>query len=187
MLWSGSVRDNEWDPTDVFVEIKTQGNLPVNVSGWVLDLSGTLEKAWRLPDTDLTLDPGEYWIYAAKNDRCFRDPDGVIEGLVLPLGDPFRLTLYDADERLIEPIGDRDMPPFAGGYDLGRSRSMERLELMFGGSGMEPASWHFYNEADVDVPNDDRIDDACRAGTRASPGRPSSPDYSGAQANGSFE
>src|SRR5690606_24209045 len=39
ILWSGSVTDDgTWDPADVFVEIRNQGNLPVNLSGWRLEL-----------------------------------------------------------------------------------------------------------------------------------------------------
>ena len=39
----------------------------------------------------------------------------------------------------------------------------------------------------VDAVNDDRIAENCRVRTRGSPGRPNSPDYSGAFATGSFE
>ena len=64
---------------------------------------------------------------------------------------------------------------------------MEKIQLMFGGRGSEPHSWHFYTQADVDVPNNDRVAPNCRERTMASPGRPNSPDYSGAYAAGGFE
>ena len=67
------------------------------------------------------------------------------------------------------------------------SRSMERIELMFGGRGTEPHMWHFYTPIEVDVPNNDKIATECQTYTHASPGRANSPDYSGAYAAGSFE
>jgi len=73
------------------------------------------------------------------------------------------------------------------GYDGVSVRAMERLEIMFGGRGDEPSSWHFYTNAPVDVANNDRVAASCRQRTLASPGRPNSPDYSGAFAAGSFE
>lgn len=188
ILWSGSVTDDgTWDPTDVFIEIRNQGSLPVNLSGWRLELEGSIETGWRIPASDLTLQAGEHRFVAAKTTGCFPEPDWVIDGLILPKGDPFRVTLLDADERLIEPAGSRTMPPFAGGYDLVRSRSMERVELMFGGRGNEPQSWHFYNEVEPDIPNNDRMADNCREFTLASPGRANSKDYSGALSAGGFE
>jgi hypothetical protein len=79
------------------------------------------------------------------------------------------------------------MLPFSGGYDGVDSRSMEKIELMFGGRGTEPHAWHFYTDAEVEIPNNDRIAEACVTHTKASPGRANSPDYSGAFASGSFE
>lgn len=188
VLWSGSVTDDGvWDATDIFIEIRNQGSLPVNLSGWRLDLQGAVNDGWRFPASDLVLQTGEHRYVAAKDTGCFPNPDWIIEGLSIPLNDAFRLTLKDADERLIEPAGDRYMPPFAGGYDLVRSRSMERIELMFGGRGSEPASWHFYNERPEDIPNNDLIAENCREFTLASPGRANSKDYSGALSAGGFE
>lgn len=188
VLWSGSVNaDGVHDPDDIFIELRNESNRPVNLSGWQIEQSGTLEVTWIIPEGDHMVQVGEHVYIAAKTSGCFPDPDYVIEGMRLPFGDPFRLSLVDADERLIEPIGDREMPPFAGGFDLVDSRSMERTELMFGGYGTEPAVWHFYTDQEVDVPNNVRIVEGCRAHTLASPGRANSPDYSGAFATGNFE
>ena len=188
VLWSGSVNDDGvWDRDDVFVELRNEGVRPVNLSNWILELDGSIERAWHLPASDRELDVGEHAIVARKSSACFPGPDWILDDLFISRGDPFELTLRDADERLIEPIGSETMPPLAGGYDLVVSRSMERIELMFGGAGTEPSSWHYYTQAEVDVPNNEGVAYDCRRFTHASPGAPNSPDYSGAYATGSFE
>lgn len=188
VLWSGTVTDEGiWDRDDVFVELRNEGNRPVNLSNWQLELHGSIEKTWLIPASDHVLDVGEHAVIAAKDSGCIPGPAWVISDLFISRGDPFKLTLVDADERLIEPIGSETMPPLAGGYDLVVSRSMERIELMFGGAGTEPSSWHFYTQAEVEVPNNEGVASDCRKFTHASPGAPNSPDYSGAYATGSFE
>jgi hypothetical protein len=189
VLWSGSVDDDgSWDPSDVFVEIRNEGSFQLDLSGWIIEESGALHRTFRIPSTDYRLDVGQHAFIAAKTTGCFPEPDWVIPELAFAKGgDPFELTLRDFDERLIEPIGSEELPAFAGGYDGVRSRSMERVELMFGGDGSSPHVWHFYTDAEVDVPNNDRISENCRRSTKASPGRPNSPDYSGAFAAGSLE
>jgi hypothetical protein len=204
MLWSGSVREVDgalrWDPTDIFIEIRNEGDRPMNLSSWQLWVEGTAERTYILPETDVSIDVGGH-VFVSTQTRetatgdqngCFLGETWVIEDLRLPYGDPFRVTLRDADERLIEPAGDRHMPPFAGGYDLHTSRSMEKVELMFGGRGSEPQSWHHHTKqlprgvSEVEV-NNDRIHPDCQLRTYASPGRPNSVDYSGAFSVGSFE
>lgn len=191
VMWSGSVTDDGVrDQTDVFIEIKNEGALPVNIEGWQLDIDGAMQLTWIIPEGNTQISVGDRIIIAAKDDRCFPDADVILPELRLPDGDPFRLTLRDADERLIEPIGSRTDPVFAGGYDLVRSRSMERIEMMFGGYGTEAQTWHYYTplrDEEEDLPNNDLVADGCRLGTLASPGRANSPDYSGAFAAGNLE
>lgn len=203
ILWSGSVRldpesgERTYDPSDVFLELSNQGARPVDVTGWRLDLSGAHTETWRIPAGGPTLEVGQRAYIAKKSSGCFPEPDWVIPTLAFPNGDPIRVTLKDFDERLMEPAGDREMPPFAGGYDLVTSRSMERVNLMFGGRGNEPQSWHYYNGRSCGigeglncyeaVPNNDRMDPDCRRHTGASPGRSNSLDYSGAYANGGLD
>ena len=188
VLWSGTVtNDGAWDSTDVFVELRNEGVRPVNLTGWRLTMTGPRQMTWRIPPSEVELGVGEHRFAAAKNRGCFAEPDWVIPGLGFSYGDPFMLTLRDADERLIDSAGNREAPPYGGGYDGRVSRSMEKVSLMFGGRGTEPHSWHFYNRAPVDIPNDDRMNANCRQRTGASPGRPNSPDYSGAFASGNFE
>jgi hypothetical protein len=188
VMWSGSVtNDGTWDPKDVFVELRNESNRPVNVSRWQLELTGPHSQTWVIPDSDLEIAVDDHVFIAAKDSGCFPKPDLVIPEMSFTYGDPFQLTLVDADERLIEPVGSRDAPPFAGGMDGKVSRSMERTELMFGAEGTFPHIWHYYTPTQEDVPNNDRIAEACRKRTLASPGRPNSTDYSGAFATGSFD
>jgi hypothetical protein len=187
VFWSGSVKDGTWDPTDVFVELRNESSRPVNLSFWQLSLEGVRQITWIIPESDLEVPVGGHVFAAAKNTGCFPEPDWVIPEMTFSYGDPFQVTLLDADERLIEPAGSEDALPFAGGYDGDTSRSMERAELMFGADGTFPHVWHHWTNVPVDVPNDDRILEACRNRTGASPGRPNSTDYSGAFASGNFE
>jgi len=191
VLWSGSVtNDQVYDATDVFVELKNEGALPVNVENWIIEIGGALNLEWRIPAGNTVIGVGDRIVLAHKNSGCFPNADVVMPELRFPTGDPFRLTLSDSDERLIEPVGSKTMPPFAGGYDLVRSRSMERIEMMFGGYGSEPQAWHYYTplrEESLDVENNDLIAVGCQEYTLASPGRANSPDYSGAFAAGNLE
>lgn len=193
ILWAGSMtNDGTLQRDDVFVEFRNECARPMDMRDWLLELSGADQAAWRIPapasgEERLILDVGQHAYAAKRDDGCFADPDWLIPDLRFPNGSALRLTLRDADERLMEPAGSRDQPPFAGGYDLVSVRSMERIEIMFGGRGNEPESWHYYTDAPVDVPNNDRVSSSCRERTLASPGRPNSPDYSGAFASGSFE
>ncbi|TNE84650.1 MAG: lamin tail domain-containing protein [Deltaproteobacteria bacterium] len=207
ILWSGSVRNldgggRRWDPTDIFIEIRNEGDRPMNLSGWQLWVEGTAERTYILPDTDVTIDVGGH-VFVATQTRenatgeqngCFLGATWLIPDLELPYGDPFRITLRDRDERLIEPAGDKYMPPFAGGYDLHTSRSMEKVELMFGGRGNEPQSWHHYTKQlprGIDpssiLPNTDFVHPDCQERTHASPGLPNSVDYSGAFSTGALD
>lgn len=203
-LWSGSVtEEGVWDPDDVFLEIKNEGSRPVNLSGWFLIQDGSIQQTWKLPETDEDLEVGQRIFIAAKDTGCFPTPDFVIPSLAFPGNAPFEFTLRDIDERLLEPSGSEDAMPFAGGYDFVRSRSMERVEMMFGGRGTEPHMWHFHvpyeedelkdpfgeerGDGDRFVQNNDLVAEHCRSHTLASPGRPNSPDYSGAYSTGSLE
>lgn len=189
ILWAGSVDDDgHHDPTDVFIELRNQGSLPVNLSGWQLRIRGEgVTRTVVLPDTERLLGVSDHAIVATKNTGCFPNPDFITPDLALGEGDPFYIRLQDKDERQIDDAGDRSAPPFAGGWDLRRTRSMERVQLMFSGQGTEPQVWHYYTPVEVDVPNNDKIAERCRARTLASPGRPNSPDYSGAFAAGSAD
>ncbi|MFT4978989.1 MAG: hypothetical protein ACI8S6_004899 [Myxococcota bacterium] len=195
ILWSGSVtNDGTHDSSDVFIEIRNESARPIRITDWQLTVSGAREQTYLIPDPvdesgleDGFIEVGQHVFIATKTTGCFPAPHFLIPELELPYGDGFRLTLRDADERLIEPVGSEDAPTFAGGYDYVRSRSMERVELMFGGAGSEPSSWHYYTPAEVDVPNNTFVAEGCQDNTLASPGLPNSPDYSGAYSTGSFE
>jgi len=201
VLWSGSINDTGdepvHDPSDIFIELRNTGARPLNVSGWYLEIRGTERKTFRIPQTDVVMGVGDEIFIAAKTTGCFPEPDIVVEGLDLPYNDPFSITLRDVDERLINGAGDYSMPPFAGGYDLVMSRSMEMANIMFGARGNYPHSWHHWTDeppADWNVNLQgpytkyrERMLESCRRFTGASPGRPNSPDYSGSFASGSTD
>ena len=188
VLWSGSVtNDGVHDRRDVFIELRNESARPVNISDWIIEVEGAIMQSHRIPVSDHHIPVGGHAFIAAKATGCFPEPDYVIPDLVLPYDDKLEIVLLDADERLMEPIGNKHERPFAGGYDGRVSRSMERIQVIFGGDGYLPQSWHFYTDVRVDVPNRDKISSDCDERTFASPGRPNSPDYSGAISSGSFD
>lgn len=185
--WAGSVtNDGVWDRDDVFVELRNESARPMDLEGWRIRMRGTREITWVIPPMD-PITVGDHFTIARKNTGCFPEPDLVIDTLDFGWGDAFSLTLVDADERLIEGAGSRDVPPFAGIYDGQVVRSMEKVELVFGGRGNNSESWHHYTTAEVDVPNNTKIADNCRQRTLASPSLPNSPDYSGAFSAGATD
>ena len=107
VLWSGSVTDDGVrDQSDIFIELKNEGSLPVNITDWIIEQTGTFTVTWRIPEGDNTvLGVGDRLVIAAKNTGCFPEADILMPELRLPDGAPFKLTLRDSDERLIEPIG----------------------------------------------------------------------------------
>jgi len=204
--WAGTVRDDgTWDRTDVWIELRNESARPVNLSRWFLEIEGSRNLTIRVPDAEAYIDVGQHAVLVAKADGCVADPDWVAPDLTFPsTGDGFSITLLDADERLIDGAGQRDMPTFAGGYDGRAAYAMERIHLMFGQNGGSPQVWQYHNRTpcpngvvDADgqgglscfeaIPNNDRLKPACRRWTYATPGRPNSPDYSGAYASGGFE
>lgn len=191
VMWSGSVtNEGTWDPSDVFVELRNESLRPMNLSGWLLHFRGGVVKELRLPETDRVVQVGEHVFVAAKSPddgSCFSGATWVVPELEFSPQDNFSVTLRDPDERLIEGAGDYGHRPFAGGYDLVVSRSMEKAELMFGGRGNHPQSWHHYTRAVVEIPNNTNVVPECRERTLASPGKPNSPDYAGAFAAGALD
>ena len=188
VLWSGSVKnDGTWDPTDVFVELRNEGTRAIDLTGWQIEVNGSVTHTSVIPQTDAMLGVGEHFMLVASENGCFPSADVVLPNLTFSQDEPFEIVLLDRDDRLLEPVGSTVLPPFAGGYDLVESRSMERIELLFGAEGTSPTAWHYYTTAPVEVPNNDRVSADCQQRTLASPGRANSPDYSGASASGSLE
>jgi len=191
ILWSGSVRETSdgsvWDPADQIIELRNESSRPMDLSYWYLEIEGVQQRTLRLPKIERILGVSEHLMIATKNTGCFPEPDVVLPEFHLAYDEPFEITLLDIDERLIEGAGSRGMPPFAGGYDLVMSRSMEMAQLMFGVRGNRPHAWHHWTDFPVDVPNQERIAAECRRFTGASPGLPNSPDYSGTYASGGLD
>lgn len=189
MMWAGSVDDDgNYDPDDVFIELRNRYHRPVNLTGWRLYVEGDYEYSIRLPEIDEALGPNEHFVIAAKDDGAFADVADVIDPR-LKLGKrAVRVELRDADRRLIESAGSRVDRPFAGGYDLVTARSMERTQSLFDNRGNMDRSWHS-NTDDVNDAQEGRqgIRQGWRQNTLASPGEPNSADYSGSTAGGAFE
>lgn len=207
LMWSGSVRDDgTYDPDDIYIEFRNEGTLPVNMSQWIIEIDGVEKVSYRIPNIDRVIQTGEEVWLAAKANGCFENATWVLPGFSMPNGDAFRVTLRDADEHLIDSAGARDKHPFVGGYDFVKSRSMERINLMFGSNGGQPHAWHFFHreacsdevinenpaaneglQCFEDIPNNTNVRVECRAHTFGSPGLANSADYSGARASGGFE
>ncbi len=187
--WAGSVDDDgNYDPDDVFIELRNRYHRPVNLSRWRIYLEGDYEQSFRLPEISEPLEPNEHFVIAAKEDGAFGDVADVIDSR-LKLGKrAVRVTLRDSDRRLIEPAGSRTDRPFAGGYDLVTVRSMERTQMLFSNIGSQDSSWHS-NTDDLNDETEGRrnIREGWRKHTMASPGEPNSADYSGSTAGGGFE
>lgn len=187
--WAGSVDDDgNYDPDDVFIEIRNEFHRPVNMSGWRINIDGDYQQSFRLPDLSEPLDPNELFVIAAKEDGAFGEVADVIDDR-LKLGKrAVRVELRDADKRLVEPAGSSTDRPFAGGYDLETVRSMERTTMLFDNQGTQDRSWTA-NTDDVDGGDEGRegIREGWRENTFASPGEPNSADYSGNSAGGGFE
>ncbi len=194
--WAGSVDDDgNYDPDDVFIELRNEYHRPVNMSGWRIKLDGDYKRSFRLPDIEDPLEPNDQFVIAAKEDGAFGEAADLIEER-LQLGQrAVRITLRDADRRLVEPVGSATDRPFAGGYDGVTVRSMERTQSLFDNIGSQDRSWHTNtDDADPRLIGTDHyeggrqnIAEGYREYTFASPGEPNSADYAGSTAGGQFE
>lgn len=189
IMWAGSVDDDgNYDPDDVFIEIRNRHHRSVNMTGWRLEVEGDYHYSLRLPELSEPLRPNEHLVIAAKEDGAFGEIADVVDSR-LKLGKrAVRIELRDADRRLIESAGsDRDLP-FAGGYDLVTSRSMERTQALFDNRGGMDRSWTAnIDDASEVAENAQGVSEGWKEHTMASPGHPNSADYSGSAAGGGFE
>lgn len=187
--WAGSVDDDgNYDPDDVFIELRNEYHRPYNLSGWRINVDGDYQYSFRLPEMDEPLEPNRHLVIAAKEDGAFGEVADVIDER-LKLGKrAVRVELRDADRRLVEPAGSSTEPPFAGGYDLVTVRSMERTQMLFDNIGSNDRSWHSNTDDLNEAPEGrENIREGWREYTLASPGSPNSADYSGSTAGGGFE
>ena len=181
--WAGVVDDDgNYDPDDVFIELQNKGFRPVNMSRWEILLAGARERTWLIPENDREIFPNEYVVIASTDTRAFKDADFLLPGFKLPKSH-WEITIRDKDRRLIEPVGNIDGAPFAGGYDLVTVRSMERSQIIFGNFGTLQRNWHYFTEAQ----GRGKIAEGFRKFTLASPGEANSRDYSGSSSSGNFE
>lgn len=182
--WAGSVTDEgEWDPDDVFIEFQNRHPRPINPTGWRLIIEGDYINTHRIPEVTEPIQPNDFFVIAAKEDGAFGDvADVVMEEL--KLGKTYvHIELRDADRRLIEGAGSDSERAFTGGYDTYATRSMERVQLIFGNQGSQSRNWHAYS----DNIGYESIREGWRQRTLASPGVANSEDYSGSGSAGGFE
>ena len=181
--WAGSVTDDgthDWD--DVFIELKSGEERPIDMTDWRLQVRGEQSATYRIPETD-PIAANEYFVIASKEDGAFGEAaDVVIEDLKLGKKMAF-VELLDSDERLMDIAGSEHQHHFAGTWDTVSARSMERVQLIFTNSGTASRSWHMYSSNT----GFETIADGYRQHTLASPGEANSTDYSGSTASGSFE
>lgn len=183
--WAGSV-DNEgnWDPDDVFIEIQNRNPRPINMSNWRLIVEGDHIQTYRIPTLDEPLQPNDFLVIAAKKDGAFGEvADTIIEDL--KLGKTYvHIELRDVDRRLNEGAGSNSERVFTGGYDTYATRSMERVQVIFGNRGGDSRNWHAYSQNSV---VEGTVAKGWEERTFASPGIANSPDYSGSSSAGGFE
>ncbi len=181
--FAGSVRDDgTYFPDDVFIELHSDEETPVNMTGWELRISGDVDRSYTIPETE-AITTNDYFVIASDGDKAF----GEVADVVIPeleLGTKrVQVRLVDRDERLMESVGSEDVRTFAGGWDTVSVRSMERVQLLFSNSGGVSRSWHTYSDDE----GLDTIAEGWREHTLASPGEANSTDYSGSTSTGSFE
>lgn len=182
--WAGSVTDaGVWDPHDVFIELQNRSARPVNLSNWRLIVRGDYIRTYRLPTTNQVVYPNDFFVIAAKRDGAFGDiANVVLEDL--RLGHNYiHIEVRDADRRLQEAVGSTGQRVFSGGYDTYATRSMERVQLIFGNQSDASRSWHAYSE----VVTHPFVREGWRERTLASPGIANSADYSGSSFGGNLD
>lgn len=183
--WAGSVdNDGNWDPDDVFIEIQNRNPRPINMTNWRLIVEGDYVKTHRIPQLDEPLPTNGFLVIAAKKDGAFGEvADVIIEDL--KLGKNYvHVELRDMDRRLNESAGSDSERVFTGGYDTYSTRSMERVQIIFGNRGSDSRNWHAYSEH---APVAGTVAQGWEQRTFASPGVANSQDYSGSSSAGGFE
>lgn len=187
--FAGSVRDNgTYDADDIFIELWNRHPRPINVTNWRLSVWGDTDgyvpdRGWLIPTVEQPIASNGFFVIAKKRDGAFKDiADVFIEDL--ELGKQFfEVEIRDCDQKLMESAGSRDVPVFAGGYDLVTARSMERAQLIFQNGGGSAINWHAYSSNSAGS----TVSEGFRNKTLASPGAANSANYSGSSASGNFE
>lgn len=186
--WAGSVTDEgEWDPEDIFIEFQNRNPRPMNLSGWRLLVEGDHIQTYRIPsgteDGAPIVEPNGFFVIAAKPDGAFGD----VADVILPdlkFGKTYlHIDLLDNDRRKMEQVGSGAERIFCGGWDTVTTRSMERVQLIFGNQGGQSRNWHAFSD-DLGT---DTVAEGFRQYTLASPGLANSRDYSGSSSSGGFE
>lgn len=181
--FAGSVTDDgthDWD--DVFIELRNNGERPVDVSEWRLQTRGDVSETYRIPESD-PIPANEFMVIARKTNGAFGEvADATIPDLELGRKH-VEVSLHDADSRLVGSVGSAEKRVFAGGWDTVTVRSMERVQLLFDNPGRKSRAWHAYSSNR----GFETVREGYRERTLASPGAANSRSYAGSTASGNFE
>ncbi len=206
--FAGSVADDgTWDPDDVFLELQNRHPRTLNVTGWHVILEGDVVRTLIIPPKDPSctsadkvsdpdrcyhrIAPNAFFVIASKDDGAF----GAAADLImsdLEFGQTYiYVDIRDANLKKMENAGHDGRRVFSGGYDTYATRTMERVQLIFGNRGNASRNWHAFSDnttyfSDTDTENPG-VAQGYRARTFASPGVANSRDYSGSAAAGNFE
>jgi len=188
--YAGSMEnDGTYHPDDVFIEIQSKEERPINMTGWHIKVRGDVSETYRIPEVD-PIHTNEYLVVAAEADGAYADTgDEFVTIPDLELSKSrVHITLEDKDKRLMGSAGSEEQAVFAGGWDTQTVRSMERVQLLFINPGNASRSWHAYS-ADEGYYSTEKgygVAEGYRERTLASPGVANSTDYSGSVSSGDF-
>jgi hypothetical protein len=153
--WAGSI-DNQGqkdDPLDCFIEIHNNAPVPLNLSGWCIRISGSVERLIIIPrggaigGGDFIVRSGGYLTIGRHTNGAFDHLDVIMPDFAIPTS-PFTIRVQDPGGRTSDTVDfeQRSYLPVGTALPLVR-RSAVRTENFFGGDdGGSYDSWEEYRE-----------------------------------------
>ena len=159
--------DSQPFPNDEWIEIVNIGNTTVNLTGWTLKTSATID----LPP-QIQLEPGDFYLEHLNQHSSFwlTNTASTLK-LQNPLGDPVHTVVYDFSSSGMSLVADTDpsLPwimspwptpwaanvdfenPYTGSLDVRISEVMAQCSTTSEGLGAEWIEFHNYGEVDVNL------------------------------------